>query len=792
MGMNISRFFTMSGSRRAMDKAAGVGLSRFPSRRRLGAAAVVSVCLVLGLAGRAKALEGLAYDFLPSKGQVRILVILARTPDAPPDFSPEDMKRIFFSREDDGYSSVAEYYSSVSYGRFQICGEVTEWVDLPRSTSDYSGGRFGQSYGSWPDNLGRLVHDAVLAGDESGVDFSLYDNSGDGHVDGLVVVHSGADAAGDRDRMKIWSRADYLSMYGGDPLELDGVKVDRFSLCPEYFHVGERDTIFPYAHEMGHLLGLPDLYDTDKGSLGIGAYGLMSHPPLVHGHGACLAPTAYSRMALGWIEPRRITENQPLRLGPIASSPEAAVIGTPFPGQYFILSCHQPIKEDAFIFGDGMLVWRVNENAVYGNRLECRKGGCEGGPLLSLIQADGNNDLEMGKAVSDPSDFFPGPAGVTQIGPDTGRPDNPLMGANTLAVNGYPTGVRIKDLKADKDGVEVSVIIDDEGGPCSAGSCLRVTRAVWDDGAGNGNGWAEPDEKVELRLFVFNAGPKIEKADVSVSGPLLKWKRDSVKIKDLAAGGEGEVSFSAKVPEEAASGLPAWLDYKLTVKDSGVTRQTAPDTRTVVGVPSLLIVDDAPRDLIPYCRGAADRLKVPYSVVDVERHGLPSLDMAASCPEVLWLSGTRALSSTYPDGARRKIFDSIIDRGGALAWSVARMDKTAGPDVLGPFAASPEPMPGIGAAKGLAPGGKTLNFVMGVPYYPSLVPHLVFDPGEGISSFLTDQKGRPTAVLKFPDSDPQKGGDPKRLSMLLGFPFEALNPRDGAMLLEVAMGLPGG
>jgi immune inhibitor A len=262
------------------------------------------------------------YNFMPSKGKVRLLVIMAETPDIPHTVSKEDMKQKLALTQEDKIISLPEYYKSVSYGKLDLQVTVTDWVKLKDNMTHYAGGRYGRNVANWPKNLGGMVYDAVNAAKKSGINFKDFDNDSDGHVDALMVLHSGPDAAGDRDMNKIWSRIDYISMYGFAPLNIDGVIIDRFCVCPEYF-TRKTDTVYVYAHETGHLLGLPDYYDMDASSHGIGSTSLMGTPLPVSGHKTLLGMDAYSRYLLGWLEPQTITQETLITSTPITSSPVA-------------------------------------------------------------------------------------------------------------------------------------------------------------------------------------------------------------------------------------------------------------------------------------------------------------------------------------------------------------------------------------------------------------------------------------------------------------------------------------
>ena len=65
------------------------------------------------------------------------------------------------------------------------------------------------------------------------------------------------------------------------PAKVDGVYVGRYSQCGEKhgdhpWSIDHHATVGIMAHELGHqIFGLPDLYDYDNSSDGIGVFGLM-------------------------------------------------------------------------------------------------------------------------------------------------------------------------------------------------------------------------------------------------------------------------------------------------------------------------------------------------------------------------------------------------------------------------------------------------------------------------------------------------------------------------------------
>src|SRR2546422_1062810 len=119
-----------------------------------------------------------------------------------------------------------------------------------------------------------LVTEAGRAADST-VDFSRFDGDGDGVVDHIIVVHAGdGEESNTNSPNLIWSHRWAVvdadpSIPGDQRLMADGVQVYGYSMDAEFSPLGV------FAHELGHDLGLPDLYDTDGSSLGVGVWDVM-------------------------------------------------------------------------------------------------------------------------------------------------------------------------------------------------------------------------------------------------------------------------------------------------------------------------------------------------------------------------------------------------------------------------------------------------------------------------------------------------------------------------------------
>ena len=152
--------------------------------------------------------------------------------------------------------SFRDFYKEISYGQFIADVSISNWIRAEHD-HDYYGHNNGYS------RVRRLVRDLVDSLEAQGFDWSKYDNDGDGYVDALNLAHAGPGAE-EGDLTNIWS---HKSSLGNLSVTYDGVTINSYNFNPEkqnggFVAIGVR------AHEFGHALGLPDLYDTDYTSKG--------------------------------------------------------------------------------------------------------------------------------------------------------------------------------------------------------------------------------------------------------------------------------------------------------------------------------------------------------------------------------------------------------------------------------------------------------------------------------------------------------------------------------------------
>ena len=284
---------------------------------------------------------------------------------------------------------------------------TTGWMTAPRTYSYYVNGKNGT--GIYPQNGQKLVEDIVNLINPA-IDFSQYDNDGDGYVDALFIVHSGPGAEYTGHNYDIWSHAWTTST----PQNLDGVKVYHYSIEPEYWLNPGDMTCGVFAHEMGHAaFGLPDLYDTDNSSEGLGNWSLMAGGSWNGSGGLGSSPAfpdAWSHIQMGYITPTIVSSNIPGQIiNNIENTSEAYFLQNGLCGtEYFLIENRQKTGYDTYLPGNGLCIYHI-DNSVNNNNNEWYPGHTSSGHYhVALEQADGLWNLEHNSGRGDAGDTYPG------------------------------------------------------------------------------------------------------------------------------------------------------------------------------------------------------------------------------------------------------------------------------------------------------------------------------------------------------------------------------------------------
>ncbi len=313
---------------------------------------------------------------MAEKGQMgkhKIIMVMVEFSDRsfPATHSKAYYQNTLFSES--GYT-MKTYYKENSYGKFDIEGKVygVYKINKPVSYFHYKPGM--NSNLNRMKELTQLIVQAASK-DINFKEYDVYNSKGERKSDGFVD-HFGIVFPGSFD--DIWPHR-----WGGLTLASDdGVIVNG------YFLQNTASPVGTFIHEFGHDIGLPDLYDYDYSSYGIGLWGTMALGSWGGGGKIPVHLSAWSKMKLGWMQPTIVTESQSLELASSSSSPTVLKIpiGSVFSKEYFLVENRQKSGFDQSIPDDGILIWHVNENRNNNND--------EISKLVDVIEASPNKDLD--------------------------------------------------------------------------------------------------------------------------------------------------------------------------------------------------------------------------------------------------------------------------------------------------------------------------------------------------------------------------------------------------------------
>jgi M6 family metalloprotease-like protein len=350
-------------------------------------------------------------------------------------FSTAQYQARLFGMPAAGYS-VKRYFAEVSGNRFTVEGTVTGWLPLPREAGYYE-----NWYPITPEvpRMGQFIRDALDAADPS-MNFAQFDNDGpdgvpnsgddDGYVDVAAFVYPRdgcTEHTGPRHRGTFRSHWGFTYSTGDAAANGGTIKVDDYFVEPG-IACGTQRIMDPghFAHQVGHVLGLPDLAGpAGSSNPGLGPWDLMATGWLVQDvwpareHPAHLS--AWSKDYLGWATVERITASRTDVYLPLVYA-TGQVLRYDIPGtrEYFLMENRGQVGSDAYAATSGMLIYHVDGAEVERGLIDNTVNGraIHG---VALERADMNHATPLGDAYPGP---HPTPAWGTSTQPSSSRTNN--------------------------------------------------------------------------------------------------------------------------------------------------------------------------------------------------------------------------------------------------------------------------------------------------------------------------------------------------------------------------------
>jgi M6 family metalloprotease-like protein/uncharacterized repeat protein (TIGR02543 family) len=369
-------------------------------------------------------------------------------------------------------NSVNDYYDEVSYNQLDFPAAAESFGTANNGVVGWL--RLASNHPNTDQNIdavNRNIVKAAIQASDPFVNDSTFDTNGNGsiqrrelHISVIVGGHETSyGGPGQSCGNSVWGHN--WALFGSEAPTADGKQVGSDATGGGYTQFGEKHcwsgdptddhmaTIGIMVHEMGHDLNLPDLYDTNGGSDGIGEWSVMASGSwtTTGSNPAGFSPVhmdAFSKWYEGWLTPTQITGAQTgVQLSQMSNNADVyqlldnpgspAVDWTfqqnPGTGEYFLVENRQLSGYDAGLPGCGLLIWHIDETRTAtnsANATEARK-------LVDLEEADGLNELD-----SD-ADFEAGDNGDPYRGPKffdaTSNPNSNLY-------SGTPSNVTVNNV----------------------------------------------------------------------------------------------------------------------------------------------------------------------------------------------------------------------------------------------------------------------------------------------------------------------------------------------------------
>jgi M6 family metalloprotease-like protein len=584
--------------------------------------------------------------------------------------------------------TMAEHYEEMSYGQFHLSGGVYGWYELSENAAYYEGSQsqpYDNGFTSPPGGVGSFLQEALDLADMD-IDFTQYDNDGpdgiansgddDGVVDAAFFVHSGP--GGEGGGPSIWShRWNYSAMWGTAYATNDtGVSgspivVDDYIMQPAESTNGGLIEIGVFSHEFGHAIGLPDLYDTDYSSDGIGNWCLMAG-------GSWTTPSSPAHMSawckemMGWVIPVMPDANdENFPIAAVVESGDVLKVWTegvvnPFTSwfglglsvgrEYFLIENRQILGSDQHLEGTGLMIYHV-DNSVGHNSNDAHR-------MVDIRAANGFN------GGTNPGHPWPGTSNNRTFDFETIPSSMSWAGTNSQ--------VAILNISDSDSIMSVSVEV------VEAYPHLYIEDFTYSDE--NDDGFLSPGESGQIWIDLVNYGVLTTGITASVipGNTAFNFTNADISFEDIAVNSSA-TSTTALEFTMASNFETGTSTLQLQVNNSTSDIIDTLSFELIIGDPQFAIVDadgavSGDLDVQEYYTQALIDNDIVYTLWDIAIDGLPTEDWLSGRPHVIYFTGSAGLPLTAPV---IDLLTSYQDGGGKLL--LTGQDLTDGDEVQAAF-----------------------------------------------------------------------------------------------------------
>ncbi len=355
-----------------------------------------------------------------------------------------------------GYPSAGQYFADQSNGAYRPQFDVFGPVTLSRNVAYY--GTDGAKEGDDQHATDAVVEGCRLANEQFNINWADYDSDNDGYVDFVYVIYAGKGQADGGTSETIWPHNWEVSSaisngsctYTSAQRTLGGKKIENYAMSGE-MSGNSLGGIGTLCHEFGHVMGLPDFYDTNYGTnyeqcltpsdwdvMDGGAYGGDGHCPPNY--------SPWEKEFFGWHTTVNLgNEGQNVTLYANGTENYQAYqitsngnyVGPTTAGLRYYIENRQAVGWDEPLTGHGMLIWKVNFNATKWTNNE--PNNTANNPYYTIVSASGSkigwdNDSRTDNCPKNP---FPGSDKKTSWSGVSGKPLLNIVESNGIVTLTY-------------------------------------------------------------------------------------------------------------------------------------------------------------------------------------------------------------------------------------------------------------------------------------------------------------------------------------------------------------------
>lgn len=278
------------------------------------------------------------------------------------DRQPFTKDRAYFENLINGSqkTSALSYFNEQWNGFYDFHFDITDIVTVSQKYSYY--GAETDDGDAHPEEM--IIEACQLV--DAQVDFSKYDNDGDGEVDNVFVFYAGDCGEGYDDH--VWPHQWYVRDGAEKTLRLDGKLINNYA-CTSEIEYGIFATIGTFCHEYTHTFGIPDLYDSDSDQTTHGyAEAIWAQIDLMDAgnqNDNGRTPPYYSCLERWFFEMSdgyALAEGE-YKLEPVHKNGDYFIVPTDREGEVYLIECRSNESWDKYIGGSGLVIYHVDASA---------------------------------------------------------------------------------------------------------------------------------------------------------------------------------------------------------------------------------------------------------------------------------------------------------------------------------------------------------------------------------------------------------------------------------------------